>query len=244
MNRLEASLRGIQTYRWIPRHLALPVGLNADREYRMEESGFGLPTLLNDIVSNNRKQFDSLEQSFQEIFSEVESISTPTQKGYASAPSNGQETPGVDGKGLVFKFKHIETPLSAGSVSDGYLIILAYLALLHTPQPPPMLLIEEPENGIHPKRLAEIVKMLRSLTEREDGPQILLTTHSPYLIDCFKPEEVSLCTKEADGTVATRNLSESEVVRQESGVFTLGEIWSGEDAESLFPSSSKAGAGE
>jgi len=231
---LDASLLGIQTYRWIPRHLALPVGLNADRKYRMDESGFGLPTLLDDILSCDRRRFDELERRFQEIFPEVESLSTPTQKGYAVHPSNGSEAPDVDGKGLEFKFKHIEKPLSAMSVSDGYLIVLAYLALLHTPQPPPMLLIEEPENGMHPKRLGEIVKMLRSLTEREGGPQILLTTHSPYLLDQFEPKEVTLCTKGADGTISTMRMSESETVQKQKGVFTLGEIWGGEGEDGIL----------
>ena len=51
-----------------------------------------------------------------------------------------------------------------------------------------MLLIEEPENGVHPLRLYEIVALLRSLTER--GVQILTTTHSPDLLNACKQEEV------------------------------------------------------
>ena len=51
--------------------------------------------------------------------------------------------------------------------------------LAHLPEPPPLLLLEEPENGIYPKRLGEAITLLKKLVERTDGgpfPQIILSS--------------------------------------------------------------------
>jgi hypothetical protein len=62
---------------------------------------------------------------------------------------------------------------------------------------------------------------------------VLLTTHSPYVVDLFRPEEVTLCRKEADGAISVRRLSDSRAVRQQMNIFTLGEIWTAEGDEAI-----------
>jgi predicted ATPase len=111
--------------------------------------------------------------------------------------------------------------------------ILAYLTILYLPQPPRVLVVEEPENGIHPKRLKEVMTILRELVKEQSHSQVILTTHSPYIVDLFEPNEVSLCCKAEDGSVSVHPLSESETVREQLDVFMLGEIWTAEGDEAL-----------
>jgi predicted ATPase len=102
------------------------------------------------------------------------------------------------------------------------------------------LLVEEPENGIHPERLQDVMSILRELVGEQSHTQLIMTTHSPYVVDMFKPEEVTLCRKQEDGSVAVRRLSESKTVSEQIDVFTLGEIWTGEGDEALSKGPSEA----
>jgi len=79
----------------------------------------------------------------------------------------------------------------------------------------------------------EVLRILRELIESQSRTQVILTTHSPYVVDLFKPEEVTLCRKGPDGAVTTHRLSESRAVREQMDVFTLGEIWTAEGDEKL-----------
>ena len=63
-----------------------------------------------------------------------------------------------------------------------------------------------------------------------------MTTHSPYVVDLFQPDEVTLCIKEDDGSISVRRLSESQKVREQIDVFTLGEIWTAEGDEAIAKS--------
>jgi predicted ATPase len=96
-----------------------------------------------------------------------------------------------------------------------------------------VILIEEPENGIHPKRLREVLTILRTLVGEQAATQIIMTTHSPYVIDLFEPDEVTLCQRQDDGSVSVHRLSESRTVRDQIDVFTLGEIWTAEGEETI-----------
>jgi predicted ATPase len=96
---------------------------------------------------------------------------------------------------------------SPQEVSDGILLFTALLAILHLPEPPQVILLEEPENGIHPRRLAEIVSLIRRLAEEKEV-QFFITTHSPIILDQFQdaPECVLVFDK-VDGVSKVRNLS-------------------------------------
>ncbi len=232
------ALAGVHYYRWTPSHLALPVAPDSKRRFRMEASGFGLALCLDDILGFDRDRFIALEQRFKAIFPQIRSIKLipePAFRAPVDDPEQVLQLNRAEGKGIYFEFVEGGKLLSASQVSDGMLLVLAYLAVLYLPQPPRVLLVEEPENGIHPKRLQDVLSILRDLVTEQSQCQVILTTHSPYVVDLFQPEEVTLCQKTKDGSVAVRRLSESQAVREQLDIFTLGEIWTAEGDEGLIP---------
>ncbi len=246
---IHALLSGVHVYRWIPSHLALPVAPDAQRRFRMEPSGFGLALCLDDILSYDRDRFIALENRFTSLFPHVKSIKLLQEPAYKAPDNNVNQVLKLqpsDGKGLHFQFTSDSKLVPASQVSDGLLLVLAYLTLLYLPEPPRVLLIEEPENGIHPARLKQVLTILRELIRNQDHTQIVLSTHSPYVVSLFEPQEVTLCHKGEDGAVTTMRLADSKAVREQMDFFTLGEIWTGEGDEGLLEpvvQPAEAGAG-
>lgn len=78
---------------------------------------------------------------------------------------------------------------TAPVLSDGTLRFAAYAAAFFQPDMPELLLIEEIENGIHPTRLRVLVDLLKSQTSGPDSPQVIVTTHSPYLLAWLTEED-------------------------------------------------------
>ena len=66
--------------------------------------------------------------------------------------------------------------------------------------PPPVVLIEEPENGVHPGLLRWLIDLFE---ERASAGQFIFTSHSPYFIDMFDGfrDSVTLLRREKDRTV-------------------------------------------
>lgn len=229
-------LRRAHYYRFEPSFLALPVAPDSKRSFRMEYNGFGLALLLDEILSYDRKRFDQLEKRLTEIFPNIQTIKLKQEEAFRAPVDNSEQVPMLnkaDGKGIYFQLKDSGQLIPASQASDGTLLVLAYLSILYLPEPPRLLLIEEPENGIHPKRLRDILEILRKLVMEQSHTQVILTTHSPYALDLFKPEEVTLCTKQENGEIKTTRLSESPAVKKQLDVFTLGEIWTSEWDEKI-----------
>ena len=237
-------LKGVHFYRWDPKFLALPVAPDLKRRFRMESNGFGLALCLDEILNFDRDRFIALEERFSGVFPHITSIKLIQEMAYRApvdAPDQVTILQKTDGKGLYFKLSTTDQLVPASQVSDGILLVLAYLAILYLPEPPRMLLVEEPENGIHPKRLREVLGILRDLVQEQSHTQVVLTTHSPYALDLFKPEEVTLCTMQDSGEVKTTRLSESPTVMNQTDVFTLGEIWTAEGDDAIARSQETTG---
>jgi predicted ATPase len=233
---VRAALSGVQYFRWNPRTLALPVAPDRTRQFRLNSDGFGLALLLDDILGYDRAHFTNLESRFRKIFPEVTSIKLLRQPAFRAPVDDVEQVSKLDqadGKGLFFEVQGNKQLVPASQASDGTLLILAYLALLYSPQQPRLLLVEEPENGIHPRRLRDVLGILKELVQSQSHTQILMTTHSPYLVDLLEPEEATLCTKSKDGAINVKRLADSELVRQQKSLFTLGEIWTSEGDEDL-----------
>ncbi len=69
-------------------------------------------------------------------------------------------------------------------LSDGTLRLLALLTILHSAEPGALVAYEEPENGLFPGRLRELLRRMRALVQRDDmlPVQVLLNGHSPAII--------------------------------------------------------------
>ena len=213
--------------RWSARNLSLPATLAPERHLRLAGNGFGLPTMLDDLLSGSREQFGELEQRFRDQFPNVKTLQLKQERAFDSPVDDPEQTfklqPG-NGKQLYFKLVD-GSEIPAPQAAEGMLYTLAYLAIAYLPNPPRILLIEEPENGIHPGRVREIVRLLREMTERSPAIQIIMTSHSPYLVDEMQPEEVTWCRR-VDGQIMTERLDANDLVRQQQDLFDLGEIWS------------------
>jgi predicted ATPase len=137
-----------------------------------------------------------------------------------------EKTP--DGRLLLqFNDRGFQDPFYAQQMSDGTLKVFAYLLLLEDPSPPPFLCIEEPENGLYHKLLESLADEFREhATGRKGGSQVFITTHQPYFVDAFEPEEVWILKKGKDGFATIRRASENTIVKNmvEQGL-PLGGLW-------------------
>lgn len=113
--------------------------------------------------------------------------------------------------------------IPASRLSDGTLRYLCLLTILLDPSPPPLVVIEEPELGLHPDVIPKIAELLIEASERM---QLVVTTHSRMLIDALAddPESVVVCSREH---------GESRMERLNSGdlsewleTYSLGDLWS------------------
>ncbi len=93
---------------------------------------------------------------------------------------------------------------SSRIVSEGTLRVLALCAIAVNPWGGSLLAFEEPENGVHPRRLESIAQLLLSLA-LEQGRQVIVTTHSPLFCDSVlkgtrsRPADVGLFNVHRDG---------------------------------------------
>jgi predicted ATPase len=89
------------------------------------------------------------------------------------------------------------TPIPARIVSEGTLRLLGLLALGGAKDLPTLVGFEEPENGIHPRRIRLIAELLKI---RALDSQLIVTTHSPILPDLIPDESLYICRKKDTNT--------------------------------------------
>ena len=110
---------------------------------------------------------------------------------------------------LRFQDGSFQDPFLARHVSDGTIKMFAYLVLLYDPKPHPLLCVEEPENQLYPKLLAELAEEFREYARR--GGQIFVSTHSPDFLNACQLDEVYWLVKEK-GYTAIRYAPDDEQV--------------------------------
>jgi predicted ATPase len=233
------SCSNAHLYRLDPRMMAMPTVVGAQREFRLDMDGFGLARLLDELLGHDPSRFLEVEKDFCQYFPQFRHVriepAMAAWRKYTDAAT--YEVVQAPGKAIWFELAS-GGAVRAEQASDGAILFLGYLALAHLPEPPRLLLIEEPETGIYPKRLQQVIRMLREWVE-EGGkaPQIIMTTHSPYVLSTFEPEEVTFMTIDSDGTRKARPLRDAPNIRDRMGdEFYLGELWYNLDEQELFGS--------
>lgn len=124
---------------------------------------------------------------------------------------------------LQVKDAPFEKPVMAKFASDGTLKMLAYLTLLHDPEPPQLIGIEEPENQLHPRLLPELAEECRSAAA---ASQLMVTTHSPFFVNSLRPEETWVVYRAETGFTQVRRASAMVGIKEfmQEGAL-LGQLW-------------------
>jgi hypothetical protein len=182
--------------------------------------------LLDYLLRRDRKRFDKINDVLRTYIRGLEDVIIGT-------PDTG--TRRVD---LVIEGGF---QLPADRASAGVRLLLFFVALAYHPRPPRTILIEEPETGLHPKRLASAMQLMGDLTTGKHGKhpaQIILTTHSPYLLDSVDlgQDQVLVFRRNDDGSRSAMPVDQ-ERLKTFLDEFMLGEIWFNEEESGLVAKS-------
>lgn len=124
---------------------------------------------------------------------------------------------------LRFQDGSFKTPFLDRYVSDGTIKMFAYLVLLHDPAPHPLLCVEEPENQLYPKLMAELAEEFRLYALR--GGQVLVSTHSPDFLNSVGLDEVCWLVKRDGGTEIRRARDDSQISAYMAEGDQMGYLW-------------------
>lgn len=116
----------------------------------------------------------------------------------------------------------------ATHVSEGTLVVLALLSMVHAPnhQRRRLLLIDDLDRALHPSAQHHLVDALHQILQKTPDLQIIATTHSPDLIDSCAPEEVQVMGFDAQGLPAVRALTSHPEADKWLKLIRSGEFWS------------------
>jgi predicted ATPase len=182
-----------------------PVAVGQQTE-RLDEGGYNLAQMLAYFRDYDRLVYSRIQELMKQFYEPFESLEVRligTHLQVALQESDGFSTP-------------------AYRLSDGTLRWLALLAVLLNPTPAPLTCIDEPELGLHPDIIPTLADLLRDASKRT---QLILTTHSQSLVECFSddPEAVCVCEK-VDGATRIQRL-DKERLRVWLEDYSLGQLW-------------------
>ena len=181
----------------------------AGPQARLSQSGDNLANVVQYLKERQPEQLEDIFQILRRRIPRLEAVQADSMP---------------DGRLLLqIKDAPFEQPVFARFASDGTLKMLAYLTVLHNPDPPQFVGIEEPENFLHPRLLPELAEECRTASART---QLLVTTHSPFFLNGLHPEEVYVLYRDEQGyTQAVRALDIQGIPEQIQAGAALGHLW-------------------
>ena len=189
---------------------------------QIERNGSNVPSLIDYLLRTDRQWFDRFVAAVRNRIPGLANVNV--------------RTPTADRRSLELVIDD-GFRLPAEQASAGVRLLLFFVALAHHPQPPKVVLIEEPENGLHPRRLKDVVSLLRGMTTGAVGKQptqVILTTHSPLLLDeiDLATDQVLVFRREQDGARSVE-AADRELLKVFLDEFKLGEVWFNREEQGL-----------
>lgn len=181
---LKEFLSNIKVLRVDPLNAKQP-SLSDHDPSELNEHASNIAAVLSRILENNKELKEDVLELITLIVPNLEKIESQAQK--------------IDNKtGLLFKEKGTLKQFPAHLISDGTIYALAQIILILDRKPNSWLLIEEPERGIHPQAIQELVQLMR---EESEDSIIWINTHSESIIRTTQHTELLLVDKNAGKTI-------------------------------------------
>lgn len=166
--------------------------------------GENLAAVLDALHGAQPERFEAVEQALREMVPGFRRLRLPRAKlAFTRKALVGDEyrpvKDSVVGHQVVFDFDYADGVV-AEQASEGTLLLLGLLTILATHTGPMTMMLDDLDRALHPKAQKQLVEHLRQLIDEREDLQILATSHSPYLVEHLKYEEVLAMTQSpADG---------------------------------------------
>jgi predicted ATPase len=189
---LRKSIAWCYFYRLLPQHMR-NVNPAAAAPF-LKENGDNLSSWLMQMQTKYSEAFAKIQQVCRDVLPGfVDLFTSPTQQATVFVGSREE---------------HLKRPLSMWEMSDGELAFVALLSLIYGPAElgAGLYCIEEPENHLHPRLIETLIELLRQVQDElgaSGSAQIIVTTHSPYLVDKVSLDELIVFEKRQGATVVT-----------------------------------------
>ena len=185
--------------------------------------GANTAVALETIKLGQDEEFARIEEDLRRVIPNAERVRIrPAMLRYSDEDRGVEERVGSK---IFFDFRGAPG-VPAHLASEGTLITLALLTVLHGPNRPNVLLLDDFDQSLHPQAQIEMVRLLKRLLTEFPDVQIVATTHSPYILDEFDPQDVVVFALRADGTVAAKLLSEHPRAAKMKDALSAGQLWS------------------
>jgi predicted ATPase len=190
-------------------------------EVAVAEDGAQTAVVLADLKLADDERFDRIEEALRKLVPSLERLRiAPAMVEHRSSSSP------VRGSKVYFDFRGAKN-VPGHHASQGTLVVLALLTVLHGPNRPSLILLDDFDHSLHPRAQMELVRMSKELLALDEfkDTQIIATTHSPFVLDEVSPAEVIAFALRDDGTVAAKPLSEHPDAPRVNGSLKAGELW-------------------
>lgn len=145
----------------------------AEQEPALAEDGSNLSAVLHYLALEHREQLERIQLQLGLIVPGFRKLTIKSRGG--------------PGQVLAFWQEERDVELSLADLSDGSLRLLCWLTLIFHPNPPALITIDEPEQGLHPRALASLAGFFADLATRT---QVILATHSSIFLSYFRLEDM------------------------------------------------------
>ncbi len=179
-----------------------PSSPSVPRAFRTD--GSNLPLVVRDLRNHHEKDFKDWLEHLRTVLPDLQTIDVI-------------ERPEDRHFYLNVHYSNLEQPVPSWLLSDGTLRLLALTLLAYLPHNQEVYLIEEVENGIHPRAIEAVFESLSSVY---DG-QVLMATHSPLIVGLTKWEQILCFAKNASGATSIVRGSEHPKLKDWRGQVDL-----------------------
>lgn len=189
-----------------------------DTDPILKENGANWSSILRNLrkTTRGRQALEQIKEMMQVVMPQLEDISTVAVGGFVHPRFKVRERNDKI---------HFFDP---SQISDGTLRILGILLALYNLPYASLMVIEEPEQTVNPALLAVLVDAFREASERT---QLLITSHSPHLVDLFPTDDIRVVTM-TDGETRIAKIRESQQAAIKEHLLSLEQIMA---AEGLLP---------
>jgi len=182
----------------------------ADNLY-LKPDGRNLPAFLYYLKMEHPKTFKRLEKTIQQVAPYIDHLLLEPNR--------------LNKKEIELRWvekNDLQSNFSAYQFSDGTLRFIALATVLMQPEPPAVIIIDEPELGLHPQSISKLAALIKSASAKT---QVIISTQSVNLVDCFDPENIIAVDRSEEEKQSVFKRLESKSLKTWLEDYSLGDLW-------------------